>query len=303
MSLTNHHPIIECTQLVHVYRVGASEVIALQGLDLRLEQGEMLGIVGSSGSGKSTLLKVLSGLLTPTGGRVVLEGDNLSSYSAKQLDNYRRSKLGFVWQETGRNLLPYLSAVDNVALPMKLLGSGNASSRAAELLMMVGLKDRASHRPSEMSGGEQQRVALAVALANEPTILLADEPTGELDTATTRAMFALMRQIGESSGLSQVIVSHDPELARYVDRVVRIQDGRVATEHRHSEHDDDVVMMVDSIGRLQLSPEHLEELGITDRVRAEVIDGAIQIRRANPLDKNTNNNADADAERPEAGQP
>ncbi len=281
--------VLECTQLVHVYRVGSSEVIALQGLDLRLEAGEMLGIVGSSGSGKSTLLKVLSGLLSPTGGRVALNGENLSGYSMKQLDQYRRSELGFLWQETGRNLLPYLTAEDNVALPMKLLGNGDASRRAAELLELVGLSARAKHRPSEMSGGEQQRVALAVALANRPSILLADEPTGELDSATTKDMFELMGRIGDETGLSQVIVSHDPELAGYVDRVVRIQDGRVSTEHRRrtsaalADDDadrDDVVMMVDSIGRLQLPQEHLDELGITDRVRADLVDDAIQIRRA-----------------------
>ncbi len=282
-------PVVECTQLVHVYRVGSSEVIALQGLDLRVESGEMLGVVGSSGSGKSTLLKVLSGLLVSTGGKVMVGGENLNGFSEKRLDRYRRNELGFLWQETARNLLPYLSAAENVALPMRLLGAGNASDRAAELLDQVGLADRVDHRPHELSGGEQQRVALAVALANKPTLLLADEPTGELDSTTTQEVFELMRQIGRDTGLSQVIVSHDPELARFVDRVVRIRDGRVSTEHRHVSADDngadadvDTVMMVDSIGRLQLPQEHLDELGITDRVTAELVDDVIEIRRADP---------------------
>ncbi len=284
-------PVIECRQLVQIYRVESSEIMALQGLDLTVDRGEMLGIVGASGSGKSTLLTVLSGLLQPTGGRVRVDGHDLNSFSKRELDRYRQRDLGFIWQETGRNLVPYLSAIDNVALPLRLAGQAKGRSRAREILDMVGLGDRMDHRPNALSGGEQQRVALAVALAHQPVLLLADEPTGELDTDATAEMFALMRTIGNESGVSQVIVSHDRDLTSFVDRVVMIRDGRVATEQRQgvstSSHraiapQTTTVLLVDGVGRLQLPPEHAEALGITDRVQADLVGDAIEIRRADP---------------------
>ncbi len=278
-------PVIECGQLTQIYRVGSSEVIALQGLDLQVQAGEMLGIVGASGSGKSTLMAVLSATMRPTGGHVTIAGLDLGAASSTDLDSYRQRTIGTVLQDSGRNLLPYLTARKNISLPLELAGASGARERADELLDLVGLSGRAGHRPYELSGGEQQRVALAVALAHEPTVLLADEPTGALDSASTEDIFSLMRRIGEELGLTQVIVSHDPELARHVDRVVAIRDGRVASERRWILGDGksgeiDEVLVVDTIGRLQLTEAQLDLLDRSRRVRAEIVDGVIEIRRA-----------------------
>lgn len=278
-------PVIECGQLTQIYRVGSSEVIALQGLDLQVQAGEMLGIVGASGSGKSTLMAVLSAAMRPTGGHVTIAGLDLGAASSTDLDSYRQRTIGTVLQDSGRNLLPYLTARKNISLPLELAGASGARERADELLDLVGLSGRAGHRPYELSGGEQQRVALAVALAHEPTVLLADEPTGALDSASTEDIFSLMRRIGEELGLTQVIVSHDPELARHVDRVVAIRDGRVASERRWILGDGksgeiDEVLVVDTIGRLQLTEAQLDLLDRSRRVRAEIVDGVIEIRRA-----------------------
>ena len=278
-------PVIECGQLTQIYRVGSSEVIALQGLDLQVQAGEMLGIVGASGSGKSTLMAVLSATMRPTGGHVTIAGLDLGAASSTDLDSYRQRTVGTVLQDSGRNLLPYLTARKNISLPLELAGASGARERADELLDLVGLSGRAGHRPYELSGGEQQRVALAVALAHEPTVLLADEPTGALDSASTEDIFSLMRRIGEELGLTQVIVSHDPELARHVDRVVAIRDGRVASERRWILGDGksgeiDEVLVVDTIGRLQLTEAQLDLLDRSRRVRAEIVDGVIEIRRA-----------------------
>jgi ABC-type lipoprotein export system ATPase subunit len=271
--------ILRAEQLVKVYRTAASEVIALQGLDLTIESGELVGIIGASGSGKSTLLSIVSGLLEPTGGRIVFDGLDLGAASRTQLDRYRRDQVGFLWQDSGRNLIPYLSAQENVAMRMP----GRAKSSAAnELLGRVGLGDRLTHKPHQLSGGEQQRVALAVALANEPQLLLADEPTGELDQATTEAMFALMRDVGETTGLTQIIVSHDPELARHVDRVVRLRDGRVVSEQRMVGTDGEIieVTMLDDAGRLQLTNEQRELVGDTGRVQVDIDGDELRIRPA-----------------------
>ncbi len=282
--MTEHEAdvLIACTQLTQVYRVGSSEVIALQGLDLDVGIGEMVGVVGASGSGKSTLMSVLSAMLKPTGGQVVIGGLDLGAARNSEVDRYRRETIGIVLQDAASNLLPYLTAEQNVSLPLELNGDPEAAVRAHELLELVDLADRAGHHAHELSGGEQQRVALAMALAHKPKILLADEPTGALDSANTEAMFALMGRVGSETGLTQVIVSHDPELARHVDRVVSIRDGRVAAEQRWvgAGEQVDEVLVVDSIGRLQLTDEQLAVLGDQRRVRAEIADNTIEIRRA-----------------------
>lgn len=279
---TSGMSLVRCTQLTQVYRVGTSEIIALQGLDLRIAAGEMLGVVGASGSGKSTLMSVLSATLRPTGGQVVVDGVDLGAASNRQLDAYRRSTIGLVRQDAVSNLLPYLTAAQNIALPLELAGGTDVVARTEELLELVGLQDRGRHSLLAMSGGEQQRVALAVAIAHKPDLLLADEPTGALDSENTEAMFDLMRSLGAETGLTQLIVSHDPELARHVDRVVSIRDGRVAAEQRWLSEDGSVdeVLVVDSIGRLQLTPDQLELLDDARRVHAEIVDGAIEIRPA-----------------------
>lgn len=273
-----------CSQLTQVYRVGESEVIALQGLDLTVEAGEMVGVVGPSGSGKSTLLNVISGLLRPTGGTARFGELDLGTADNRALDRYRREDLGFVWQHVEDNLLGHLSAQRNVSLMLELGGNPRAQELGAEWLDRVGLADRARQRPSELSGGEQQRVGLAAALARTPKLLLADEPTGALDASTTTTMFSLMRELGAATGLTQIIVSHDRELARHVDRVVDLSQGRVASELRWRGDDRglDEYLLVDGIGRVQLSDEQRAALGNADRLQAEFVDGAITIRPAEP---------------------
>lgn len=278
-------PLLECHQLTQIYRVGSSEVIALQGLDLSVDEGEMVGVIGLSGSGKSTLLRAVSGLLQPSGGSVRFDDLELGSATPPELDRYRRQDVGFVWQSNSQNLLPGQTAERNVELLLDYYGADDAPERAATLLERVGLADRRLHRPAELSGGEQQRVALAMALANSPRILLADEPTGALDAESSAAMFELMRQVQEEDGLTQIIVSHDGELARHVDRVIRIQDGRVGSE---TSWDDETgqerseALVIDTVGRLQLTDEHRGALGGADRVIAEVDDGVVTIR---PVDE------------------
>ncbi len=279
-----NNPILQCRQLTQIYRVGASEVIALQGLDLSVVQGEMVGVIGLSGSGKSTLLRVLSGLLQPSGGTVRFDDLQLGSATPRALDRYRRDDVGFVWQSTAENLLPTVSAEMNVKLILDLYGADNSAERANELLCRVGLAERGRHVMSELSGGEQQRVALAMALANNPRLLLADEPTGALDAESSAGLFALMRQIQREDGLTQIIVSHDDELARHVDRVIRIRDGRVSSENRWDDETGREIgeaLVIDTIGRLQLTNEQRAALGGTDRVTAEVENGAVTIRPAN----------------------
>jgi len=275
--------LLNCNQLVVVYRTSSTEVIALQGLELSVQAGEMVGVIGTSGSGKSTLLKVISGLAPPTGGSIIFDDLDLGRASRPELDRYRRRDVGFVWQDSSLNLVPYLTAHANVALPLATAGEPQARARALQILTRVGLADRVDHLPAELSGGEQQRVALAVALVHQPRLLLADEPTGELDQATTRQVFALMREIGRETGLTQVIVSHDPNLAHYVDRVVSIRDGRVTTEQRvttsaSGDREINEVTVLDSAGRLQLTDEQRALVGVSGRVRIEIVDHTLQGR-------------------------
>ncbi|HZU76965.1 MAG TPA: ABC transporter ATP-binding protein, partial [Dehalococcoidia bacterium] len=221
-----------CEDLFKIYKVADLEVVALRGLDLRVEHGELMGIVGASGSGKSTLLNILAGLDVPSAGRAYVGGRNLLTMTADELVQYRRREVGFIWQQTGRNLLPYLSALENVEVPLLLAGTGGkaARARATELLEAVGLAHRLHHRPDRLSGGEQQRVSIAVALANLPPLLLADEPTGELDSIGADAVFSALRELNQRYGVTIVIVTHDPAIADRVDRVVTIRDGRLSTE-------------------------------------------------------------------------
>jgi ABC-type lipoprotein export system ATPase subunit len=270
---------IVCDNLVKIYKVADLEVVALQGLDLLVEPGEMIAIVGASGSGKSTLLNILGGLDVPSAGRAEVAGHDLTQMSGRERTRYRRRVIGLIWQQTARNLLPYLNAVENVELPMLLDGVAGATrrSRARELLERVGLGDRRNHRPDAMSGGEQQRAAIAVALANQAPVLLADEPTGELDTTTSVEVFDLMRRLNADLGTTIVIVTHDPLVSEQVQRTVAIRDGRTSSEvlrRRTAGLDgaaDDLVSeefaVLDRAGRLQLPRAHVEALGLERRVR------------------------------------
>ena len=275
---------IFCDNLVKIYKTHEIETVALSGLDLEVQQGEVLSIVGPSGSGKSTLLNILGGLDRPTAGTVRVGGVDLLSLAPDALVRYRRDVVGFVWQQSARNMLPYMTAFQNVCLPMKLSGVGRSerNARARELLAAVGMEGRMGHRSRELSGGEQQRVAIAVALANSPGLLLADEPTGSVDTQTAGVIVDLFRSLARRYGVTVVIVSHDAGLAQHVDRTVAIYDGRTSFERVRRVADDIVVghdeyVIVDKTGRMQLPPELVERLGIAGRVRVHLAQDHLEI--------------------------
>ncbi len=274
-SADGERPIfIECENLVKIYKIADLEVVALQGLDLLVRQGEMMALVGPSGSGKSTLMNILGGLDFPTAGRVRVGDYNLLEMSRRDQVRYRRHMVGFVWQQTARNLLPYLTAVENVELPMALAGFPVAErrERAADLLERVGLGDRLKHRPDRLSGGEQQRVAIAVGMANRPALLLADEPTGEVDSHSAEQIYQSLRALNEDFGVTVIIVTHDMTVSTRVDRVVGMRDGRTSTEIlRRREGDvalyEEEYAILDRAGRLQLPEAYIEALDMEDRVR------------------------------------
>ncbi|MER6914051.1 ATP-binding cassette domain-containing protein [Streptomyces sp. NPDC000594] len=288
-----HDALITCDRLVRIFSTDGVEVQALQGLDLLVREGELLALVGASGSGKSTLMNILAGLDEPTAGAARVAGCDLLAMGAKERLRYRREVVGFVWQQTARNLLPYLTAIQNVALPMQLRGrvTGRGSKRAERaeaLLRMLEVAECRDRRPHQMSGGQQQRVAIAVALANEPSVLLADEPTGELDSHTAEQIFEAFRTANEELGTTIVIVTHDQAVASEVRRTVAIRDGRTSTEIlRRTEVDtatgqESLVAreyaMLDRAGRLQLPAEYTQALGMRDRVLLELEPDHIEIR-------------------------
>ncbi|MGI8871193.1 MAG: ABC transporter ATP-binding protein [Candidatus Limnocylindria bacterium] len=272
---------IVCDNLVRIYKVADLEVVALQGLDLLVNRGELLAIVGASGSGKSTLMNILAGLDSPSAGRATVAGHDLGAMGPRQRVRYRRQVVGFVRQQTMSNLLPYLTAKENVELPMVLKGveADARRRRSTELLDRVGLGDRARHRPERLSGGEQQRVAIAVALANQPEVLFADEPTGELDSTTSGEVFRIFQDISASLNVTVVVVTHDPLVSEQVRRTVAIRDGRTSSETLRrrqrgvgGEHEviSEEFAVLDRAGRLQLPRDHIETLGLEHRVRLEL---------------------------------
>ena len=286
------NPFIVCENLVKIYKIEDIEVVALQGLDLTIHSGELMAIIGPSGSGKSSLLNVLGGLDAPSAGKAWVAGIDLMRMSPAERLRYRRRTVGFVWQNIGRNLIPYLSAVENVEMPMILAGTFHRQ-RAHRLLELVGLGHRRHHQPQHMSGGEQQRVAIAIALANEPAVLLADEPTGSLDTENTINILKVFDDVRNELGVTVVIVTHDQSLAKSVDRYISIHDGKTskeavrrrdgsasskersaaaffsaqrveeAADHESHEH----FILLDSAGRLQLPADMMEHYGIRGRVK------------------------------------
>lgn len=281
---------IYCDGLVKMYLSDGLKVMALQGLDLEVKKGEMTAIIGKSGSGKSTLLNMIGGLETPTAGKLFINGQDLSSLTEKEMVKYRKSTVGFVWQKSSRNLFPYMTVVENVEVPMYFAKGKEKQrrERARMLLDQVGMLSHADKFPSQLSGGEQQRVAIAVALANEPAILLADEPTGAVDTKTSDQIYGLFRELNRNLGLTILIVTHDISLANKVNRVIMISDGKISTEKIRKEagftwnegaedtHEEYVVM--DKAHRLQLSEEVLEMAGIdTNRVCVAVEEGRVII--------------------------
>lgn len=296
----NDEYMIKCENLVKIYKTSEIEVVALQGLDLLVKRGELMAIVGNSGSGKSTLLNMLGGLDRPSAGQLFVDGKNLLKFTDKDYVDYKRSTVGFVWQNNARNLVPYLTAVQNVELPMLLQGRKKRRERALELLDKVGLLKRKNSRLDQMSGGEQQRVAIAIALANNPKLLLADEPTGSVDTKTSNVILDIFKELNRTEGLTTVIVTHDVKLARHIDRVVAIRDGRTSSEivrrrsykedlaeldaqseavdvvKTEAENDEDFtheeLVVLDRAGRLQLPKDYMDQMGLHggDRVKVEL---------------------------------
>ncbi|MBS1672378.1 MAG: ABC transporter ATP-binding protein [Actinobacteria bacterium] len=270
---------IACEGLVRIFTAKGIEVQALQGLDLRVQTGEMVALVGASGSGKSTLLGILAGLDAPTAGSARVAGHDLVTMRSAERLRYRRSSVGFVWQQSGRNLLPYLTARENVALAhgvARVIPRGERAARAQELLELLEVADVAQQRPAQLSGGQKQRVAIAVALANRPRVLLADEPTGELDERTSADVLAAMQAVNTEHGVTTLIVTHDATVSEHVDRTVRIRDGRTSTETLRSTHTDDEgrevriaqeYAVLDRAGRMQLPGEFVTALELRDRVR------------------------------------
>ena len=300
VAAESNGPMIVCDNLIKIYQVAEHDVMALQGLDLVVRAGELMGIVGVSGSGKSTLLNILGGLDRPSAGRIMVSGQNLLQLSNSALDHYRLNTVGFVWQQSARNLVAYMSALRNIELPMTLFGEsiGMKRRRAEELLELVGLADRRNHKLSELSGGEQQRVAISVALANKPKLLLADEPTGEVDEANAEKIYQIFKDLNKELNLTTLIVSHDLNLAKHVDRVVAIRDGKVSSEtlrdHRprldgdptEAEHSAAFteLTVLDSAGRMQIPKELRVQLGLERYARLEVVEGGILIRPVRAAD-------------------
>jgi putative ABC transport system ATP-binding protein len=287
-------PAILCENLVKIYSVAGLDVVALQGLELRVERGELIAIVGASGSGKSTLMNILGGLDSPSAGRAQVAGIDLGRLNERGRAEYRRRTVGFVWQQTERNSLPYLTAQANVELPMLLDGvaATERGGRATELLDLVGLEpERRGRLPGTLSGGEQQRLAVAIALANRPAVLLADEPTGRLDGESASELFAALRRVNSETGTSIVLVTHDPLVSTQVRRTIAIRDGRTSTEtlrrvaERGATGTDatpDVTgeefAVLDAAGRLQLPRAMVEALRLRDRVRLHLEADHIEIR-------------------------
>jgi ABC-type lipoprotein export system ATPase subunit len=283
-----HDALVVCDNLVRIYQTESVEVQALQGLDLLVHEGEMVAIVGASGSGKSTLLQVLAGVDAPTAGQARVAGHDLLNLTRAERVDYRRHVVGFIRQQTARNLVPYLTASQVVDLPMSIAGRPKADRRrrTAELLEAVGVAHCADRRPDEVSGGEQQRIAICVALANEPRILLADEPTGELDSETAQEVFAALRTANRDLGATVVIVTHDSAVSGQVARTVAIRDGRTSSEVLRS-HDElaagehavgEEYAVMDRAGRVQVPREFREALALTRRVRLALQDDHVEIR-------------------------
>jgi putative ABC transport system ATP-binding protein len=281
-------PMIECHELVRIFSSTGVEVQALQGLDLTVERGELTAVIGASGSGKSTLLTILSGLDVPSAGRARVAGHDLLAMGRRERTEYRRRTVGFIWQQTVRNLLPYLTTAENISLALVVAGSPRRArdARITELLELLHIGELRNRLPAELSGGQQQRVAVAVALANAPEVLLADEPTGELDEANSEMVLEAFRGINEQLGTTVLIVTHDAGVSDHVRRTVQIRDGRTSTEVLRSTRTDvtgqehevaEEFAVLDRVGRLQLPQDYITQLAMRDRVRLGIDDDHVTV--------------------------
>ena len=294
---------VQAESLVKIYKTKETEVMALQGLDLTIECGELTAIIGNSGSGKSTFLNMIGGLDRPTVGSLQVCGRNLFTMTEKELVLYKRNTVGFVWQNNARNLLPYLSSIENVMLPMYLSSTRNKREKAMELLERVGMAHKKNSRLQMLSGGEQQRIAIAIALANSPQLLLADEPTGSVDAKTADYIFVVFTELNKE-GQTILIVTHDVALSRKVRRVVAIRDGKISSERVlkekyadrlkesnidwHTEETQEEFAIVDKAGRVQIPAELLKEIGLKDnKVSVAVKDGKVVLSRPQDMEDDT----------------
>jgi ABC-type lipoprotein export system ATPase subunit len=276
-------PIVECEGLVHIYRRSEVEVVALQGLDLRVEPGEVVAIVGRSGSGKTTLMNVIAGVEQPTAGLARVGGHDLGRMTERERERYRQELVGYILQHSQANLATDLNALENVLLPMTHRTTEESRQRAAFLLETMGIDDLAANYPGELSGGEAERLAVAIAMANQPQVLLADEPTAELDRAAADSVLRDLRQLLRESGSAAVMVTHDASVERHADRVIQIRDGRTSTQTRWLEQAGGVVadelLIMDRAGRIQLPRAYVERLGARGLIRAHLEGDEIRLRR------------------------
>lgn len=288
---------IQAESLVKIYKTKETEVLALQGLDLTVETGELTAIIGNSGSGKSTFLNMIGGLDRPSAGSLMVGGKNLFTMSERELIDYKRDTVGFVWQNNARNLLPYLTALENIMLPMHIASGKKKKQKALELIELVGMQEKRNSRLNMLSGGEQQRIAIAIALANSPKLLLADEPTGSVDPKTADYVFEVFTKLNKE-GQTILIVTHDVALSKKVNRVVAIRDGKISSERilkeKYSdrlkeknvdwrmEDTQDEYAIMDKVGRVQIPSDMVKNLKLSDnKVRVEMADGRIIL--SNPL--------------------
>ena len=289
-------PMVVAENLVKIYKTSELEVLALQGLDLTVERGELTAIIGNSGSGKSTFLNMLGGLDEPSAGKLFVDGKNLFKLSKKEKVLYKRDTVGFVWQNNARNLLPYLNAYENIITPMQLTSEAHKRERALELLDLVGMTHRKNSRLSQLSGGEQQRIAIAIALANRPKLLLADEPTGSVDKKTAEYILDVFRTLNREQNQTIIIVTHDVELSKKVQRVVAIRDGKISSERilkeRYAlnptveninwadEETQEEFAIIDKAGRVQIPRKLLDNLELSDnKIKVVYEDGEIKLRK------------------------
>lgn len=270
--------LIHCDNVIKIHKQGDLEVVALQGVDFDVDAGSFVVIVGRSGSGKSSLLNILGGVDKPSAGKVEVAGVELNRAQGQEIVTHFRRNVGFLWQDFSRNLLPYLKALQNVELPMLLAGVGRKKRRrrAEALLEVTGLSDRKFARVDVLSGGEQQRLALCVALALGPRLLLADEPTGELDTERSLQVYALLRRMCDEGGLTVVAVTHDVALAERADRVMHLRDGQFREERRGRLAEP---VEIGADGLVRLPRELIAEAMMPVTATAEVVDEGILLRR------------------------
>jgi putative ABC transport system ATP-binding protein len=272
--------LVDCEGLVYIYKTRELEVVALQGLDLWVEPGEMVAVAGRSGSGKTTLMNILAGVDEPTAGRAIVAGHDLTRMSERERDRYRHETVGYLLQRSQANLVEDLTALENVQLAA-MTGRTNGHASPSGLLEQLGLRERLRARPKNLDGGEKIRLALAVALANRPRLLLADEPTAELDTATAHSVLSDLASLLAEIGTTAVFVTHDPELERFAARVIQIRDGKTSTETRWTGTSEakvaDELVIMDRAGRIQLPKAYVEKLALKDRVRLHLDQDRISI--------------------------